>query len=223
MLELVTNRDFSIIALCFSLLSFLFSLCFFILAIIVVNKSSGSQEKANSIASWALGISIISLICSTIIPIHVNNRTIKVTEKVNSKEYQIAENTKFDLLELLCVLVSIDGKIASNNEDFSQEATMLHRIQANTNYLFMLHSIERKERESMARRVLELEGLLSQTSPNADRIKVQIDSIKTIFNNHKDLINSGINIKSVCSSLLDDFCSMNESDTVDNIIPVLKQ
>ena len=75
----------------------------------------------------------------------------------------------------------------------------------------------------MARRVLELEGLLSQTSPNTDRIKVQIDSIKMVFNNHKDLINSGINIKSVCSSLLDEFCSMSESDTVDNNIPVLKQ
>jgi len=69
----------------------------------------------------------------------------KTTLKVNSKEHEMSESMKSELLELVAILRFIDRKAASvdyfqRRHDFSYEIDRLSKIQMSPSYLIYLHS-----------------------------------------------------------------------------------
>ena len=70
----------------------------------------------------------------------------KTALKVNSKEYQMSENLKYEVLKMIADLRAIDAKAASprvkGKVDYSEEISSLSRMQSSPGYLLLLHSIK---------------------------------------------------------------------------------
>ena len=94
-------------------------------------------------------ISIISLVATLVIAIFTN----KLNKKVNSRDYELSEKTKSDLLDLIATLRSIRMKIrfvSLMNDvryNLSEEIKRLNEIKLSSAYLYLMHSIKEKERQ----------------------------------------------------------------------------
>lgn len=75
-----------------------------------------------------------------------NDRHNELIEKINSKDHEISENLKCEMLELITVLISIDTKASIKTEngmmkDYSHEIEKLERLQSQPGFLLLLKSI----------------------------------------------------------------------------------
>lgn len=88
--------------------------------------------------------SLVALIISGITSYNAN----KTTKMVSSKEYQMKENLKFELLKVITELKSIESKIAVEpalQVDFHQEFESISQLRTSPGYLLLLHSIKSEE------------------------------------------------------------------------------
>jgi len=75
-------------------------------------SNHNTKLKTNDLlAIVAIIVSVVSLVSTIIITVLINNKTNTLTEKLNSKEFQMSESVKYDLIEIAAVLRSIDLKI----------------------------------------------------------------------------------------------------------------
>lgn len=97
----------------------------------------------NMLSLIAIVVSIISIIISNNINIKAN----ELTERVNSKEFEISENLKYELLKVVADLKSIESKAALEplmaiDFDYSKEAESIAKLRTSPGYLILLNSIE---------------------------------------------------------------------------------
>ena len=82
----------------------------------------------------------------------LSNQTYLLTQKINSKEYQIFEDLKESLMQVIASVRAIDAKAAvyidlknigiNPKRDFSLEIEIVKKLQTSPGYLIFLHSIE---------------------------------------------------------------------------------
>ena len=92
-------------------------------------------------------IAIIVSIASILISNRLNNKTNTLTEKVYSKEHEMSENLKYEILNMISTLRSIDAKASCEpfypeKVDYSNEIKSLEKIQSSPEYLLFLKSIK---------------------------------------------------------------------------------
>lgn len=109
----------------------------------------------NTLSLIIAGVSFLALVLSIITFIHSS----KVTKQVHSKEYEMFENLKYEVLKIIADLKAIDAKIAApvyNGDDkfdytqkieeqpvdYSQEIESLIKMQSTPGYLLLLYSIK---------------------------------------------------------------------------------
>lgn len=104
-------------------------------------------QKTNTILTLVLTIfSLIALILSWISFHNSSN----ITEKINSVEFQISKEVRYQMIELVCALRSIDTKAAvaphiNEKIDYSEEREVLSKIQRSPSYHTYLLSIKDKD------------------------------------------------------------------------------
>lgn len=91
-------------------------------------------------------LTIFSLV-ALIVSARASYKAIETTEKVSSKEYQMTQNMKSDLVELVAALRSIDDKAAMSKSewkeyDFSSELKLLNDIQSRPGYQCVLYFLQ---------------------------------------------------------------------------------
>lgn len=92
-------------------------------------------------------IAIIVSIVAIIFSVKLNNKTNTLTEKVYSKEYQISEELKYELLKVVADLKSIESKTMiepffQTKIDYSKEIEDIAIFRTSPGYLIYLHSME---------------------------------------------------------------------------------
>lgn len=114
-----------------------------------------SNVLFNTLSLVIAGVSFLALVLSIITFIHSS----KVTKQVHSKEYEMFENLKYEVLKIIADLKAIDAKIAApayngddkfdytqkiekQHVDYSQEIESLIKMQSTPGYLLLLHSIK---------------------------------------------------------------------------------
>lgn len=141
---------------------------------------------------------------------------LELTSKINSKEYQIYEDLKYSLMQVIASIRSIDAKAAVaidsiNNPflrgkykpDFSFEIEVIKKMQSSPGYLIFLHSINddkaRFEVEAIFRNLSEK---LSYMKFNDIRESTHL-LMKYIQNNlNKELMNDEV------YKMMNEFCEM---------------
>lgn len=105
-------------------------------------------QNVNTILTLVLTVfSLIALILSWI---SFSNST-RITEQVNSKEYQMSEDLKYEMLKVVADLKSIDSKaslehlVKNKRAYYSIEIEDLTKLRTSPGYLFYLNSIESDE------------------------------------------------------------------------------
>ncbi len=93
-----------------------------------------------------IALPTIALIISSL-SFYYTNRTNK---KVNSKDYEISENLKYELLKLIAALRALDAKACLSPHikteiDYSQEIKIISELRTSPGYLVFLHSINNDE------------------------------------------------------------------------------
>ena len=73
--------------------------------------------------------------------------TNRMNKKVNKKDYEISENLKYELLQLIAALRALDAKAVISphvNEkvDYSQELQVISNLRMSPGYLVFLHAID---------------------------------------------------------------------------------
>lgn len=126
----------------------------------------GSNTLFNTLSLILAGISFLAIVLSVVTFIQSS----KITAKVHSKEYQINEDLKYSILQVIATVRSIDAKAAVGLDiekehshsivfkpDYSLEMEMITKLQSSPGYLIFLNSIEdTKERfqiESLFRNI----------------------------------------------------------------------
>lgn len=155
----------------------------------VPNKESISTL---SLASFIVSVfALFASLATIVVTVRTNDKTNVLTERLNSKEYQISENLKFDLIELVAVLRAIDSKamtalFVDNYEiDYSNELQMLKNIQTRPGYLVFLHSIESdRERKKVEIYVQNfIDYFLSSPTTSSTDIRQQVHKILDYIGN----------------------------------------
>ena len=173
------------------------------------------------ISSAALVVSIFS--------VHISNQT---ALKISSKEYQMSEDLKYDLIEMAAILRSIDNKadfsnFSGQNVDFSYELQSLKSIQSRPGYIVFLNTINNpSDRIEIEDGILKLTDryLVSDTLRMID-IRMRVQKILLVMAKHTDLKDS---MSMDYENLLKKLCSMefyfriNENDSVLKQISVVK-
>jgi len=142
-----------------------------------------------------------------------NDRHNELIEKINSKEHEISENLKYEVMELVATLRSIDTKAAIaqlNNVtmDFTNDIKTLTKIQASPGFIVYLHSIkdrqERNELELQIRNLIDSFLLSPKFSQNVPVIRGAVHIIMETLQKHTNL-NDSMNMP--YDSLLKELCS----------------
>jgi len=141
---------------------------------------------------------------------------LELTSKINSKEYQIYEDLKYSLMQVIASIRSIDAKAAvgidSNNNpflkekhkpDFSFEIEIIKKMQSSPGYLIFLHSINdnkaRFEVEAIFRNLSEKLSLMDYSLIRESTHLL----MKYIQNNlNKELMNDEV------YKMMNEFCEM---------------
>lgn len=117
----------------------------------------------------------------------------KATMKVSSKEYEMSQNMKYDLVEMVTVLRSIDNKASllsytDNNIDFTTEIQSLKSIQSKPGYLVFLSLIEeRSERLRVENGMLLLSDyFLVSTNTQKTIIRAWVRGLLNIMEKYVD-------------------------------------
>lgn len=164
--------------------------------LIDMEKGNGEQ-KNNDRTKLDMGdmlsiiISFVALVFS-VISYHGSSKT---TMLVNSKEYEMSQSMKFDMVELVAVLRSIDDKAAMNLYrgtdvyfDFSHELQLIRALQTRPGYLVFLYSIDnRPDRYEIEKRLKMLAGyyLVSPAASMTD-IRWEVERVLTVLSYHSD-------------------------------------
>lgn len=102
----------------------------------------------------SLFLAVISL-AAIVLSIIAYRQSTKAALKVSSKEHEMSENLKYDILQLIAVLNAIDEKARlktlRGKIDYSHEIEILLRLQSHPEFLLLIRSIK----ESPYRNVLE--------------------------------------------------------------------
>lgn len=155
----------------------------------------------------------------------------ELTKKINSKEYQIYEDLKYSLLQVIASVRSIDAKAAvyldnlrdphrenKLNQDFSQEIEIISKLQSTPGYLIFLHSIEdsksRTTIESIFRNLSMQIGYFDCSSIRA--------ATHMLMNHIKSSINPALINNDEIYDLMIDLCTMDGVFTNFNYDNVLK-
>lgn len=137
----------------------------------------------------------------------------KSTMKVNSKMYQMSEDMKYEVMELVAILRAIDTKAAVSQLDYyridySEEIHALAKIQSSPGFIVYLHSIEDyDERHTLERQIRQLTDtyLTSRKwSQKVPLIRGMIHIIMETLQQHTDLTES---MNMPYDDLLKDLCS----------------
>ena len=93
----------------------------------------------NLVAIIAIIVSCVSLIITT-----------RMENKINSKEFEMAENIKYDIIHLIAVIRAIDAKVllapqVDQTVDLTPEIGELAKIRMNPSYMYFLASINDEE------------------------------------------------------------------------------
>jgi hypothetical protein len=108
-------------------------------------------QKLSIILTLLLAVfSLVALIFSGIAAYNAN----QTTKLVTSTDYKISENLKYDLLEMVAVLKSIDNKamqyvITDEKIDFSNEIESLNSIQMSPGYIVFLSLSTKDEKDRL--------------------------------------------------------------------------
>jgi len=134
-------------------------------------------------SDWLAILAIIVSVASSIFTIVINNKTNDLTEKVNSKEYQMSENLKYELLKVVAELKSIESKatierVLGIKQDYSKEVEEIAAFRTSPGFLIYLQSIDNpKDRLSF-----DL-GLLFLTTPSgALTVEMKLDVSQNVLN-----------------------------------------
>ena len=102
-----------------------------------------TQKKHPTFGDITAILAIIVSVISLVITIYMNSQTVKLTKRLNSEEYQISEKLKYDLMQLIAVLKTINAKTYIEGElDFSYELEELKRIQTTPGYHYFLNRFD---------------------------------------------------------------------------------
>lgn len=114
-------------------------------------KKALGKESISPLSRASFIVSVFALFASLatiVVTVHMNNKTNELTERLNSKEYQISESLKYDIIELVSILRAIESKsflarfVDDYEIDYSTELQMLKKIQTRPGYRVFLHSID---------------------------------------------------------------------------------
>lgn len=150
--------------------------------------------------------------------VELSRQAEELTRKINSKEYQIYEDLKFSLLQVIASVRSIDAKAAvyldnlrdqhrenKLNQDFSQEIEIISKLQSTPGYLIFLHSIEDQESRTT------IESIFRNLSMQIDYF--DCSSIRVATHMLMDHIKSSINPTLINNddvyNLMIDLCTMD--------------
>lgn len=165
------------------------------------------SEKRNTkleTSDWIAAIAIIVSVVSIIITLGINNITNDLTEKVNSKEFQMSENLKYEITEMITLLRSIDNKaklyrrasedgrpLELEEVDFSYELQSLRGMQLKPSYLIFLSSIDNefvKNKVEEEIRLLTDYYLVSKTTTMTE-VRIVVKDILNKISEHVDVKN----------------------------------
>ena len=165
------------------------------------------QAKRNKIdGNTVLAIvSILALIFSGVASFYA----IRYTIKVNSTEYQISENVKFELLKVVTELKSLDSKVMispyiEGEVGFSQEMEAISNLRTSPGYMLILHSLQDDEdRHTMDANMVLLTYALQ--SRNYHTTRTCIYNILDVLKNKSNMeLDKEIDI----AKLVTEFCDM---------------
>lgn len=100
-------------------------------------------EITKFLVETLLGVGTLLVALFAYRQVKINNKLIK---KINSKEHELSESMKYELIEMIAILRAIDQKAAFNLErkgkiDYSPEIKRLKELQAKPGFLIFLNSI----------------------------------------------------------------------------------
>lgn len=158
----------------------------------------------------------------------LSNQTYSLTQKINSKEYQIFEDLKESLMQVIASVRSIDAIAAlyidlenigiKPKRDFSLEIEIMKKLQTSPSYLIFLHSIEdnkaRKEIEASFRNFSDKIYLM-----NNSRIRKNTHLLMKLINEN---INENLINNEEVYNLMKEFCTMEGVFTNFNFDELLK-
>lgn len=151
-----------------------------------MNKMKNEDfQKTNAILTLVLTLfSLVALILSW----SSFHNSSNITKKINSVEFQISKEVRYQMIELVCVLRSIDTKAATaphilEKMDYSEERVLLSKIQRSPSYHTYLLSIKDKDDRllfDMRIRLLS-ESLLKSDSTSSYQIREWVHLILDDF------------------------------------------
>lgn len=137
-----------------------------------------------SFSACAIIISIIAIVSSH-----------RATMKVSSKEYEMSQNMKSDLVELVAALRSIDDKAAMSKSewkeyDFSSELKLLNDIQSRPGYQCVLYFLQNgSDRFEVENGLKTLTCVyLASNKASMTEIRSQADRIMKVLGYHPNLM-----------------------------------
>ena len=159
----------------------------------------------NVVAIFALLVSCVTF--------YLTNR---MNKKVNSKEYEMTENIKSELLRLIAVLRAIDAKAClvphtKNEIDYTREIDEIAKIRTNPSFLYFLYSINNEEDRFWVQFNTNLLVVQANTMPT--------DSLRLFSNRMLKLLKKYVNFDAAneidLKKLIPDFCEMKGIATFD--------
>lgn len=108
--------------------------------------------------------------------------TQSANKKINAIEYEVTENFKTDLLEMVLTLNSIKSKIL-NDKDISTECNKLANFRMQSSYMLMWQSFKKSKDwykfDQLLQRIIELELCTAQV--DQEQKDVYVDNINELF------------------------------------------
>lgn len=122
-----------------------------------------NQKKYPTFGDITAVLAIIVSIISLAISINMNSQTIKLTKRLNSEEYQISESLKYDLMQMIAILKTINAKTYIEGDvDFSYELEAIKSIQSKPGYHYFLNRFDNVyNKKTIEYGVLQLTDLLT--------------------------------------------------------------
>lgn len=140
-----------------------------------------------------------------------NDRHNELIEKINSKEHEISENLKYEVLELIAVLRAIDTKatngLPDERNDYSHEMEVLQRLQYKPEFLLFLKSIEKESERLFMESFFQIimskyisnESLRRETHSILENIKKQVNLDEIVGQIERDYYNNWNQlVKEIC-------------------------
>ncbi len=150
-------------------------------------------------------LSVIAIIVSVIAIVFTNN----LTKKVNSKEFQMSENLKYELLKMVADLKSIESKasiqhLMPEEMDYSKEMEDISNFRTSPGYLIYLNSLPNDDDRLM----FDLSLLLLTSSKNT----ISTEDVRALTHNTLEKMKNETNLKKSLnkevSVLIAELCEM---------------